>query len=68
MITVKRGHIFELHNRIFFKFADFQWQMLLALPLLLLYNGKKGFRLKYFFYFFYPTHIIILYFIGKNLH
>ncbi|WP_419392813.1 TraX family protein [Cytobacillus praedii] len=33
-----------------------------------LYNGQKGFRLKYFFYFFYPTHIIILYFIGKNLH
>ncbi|WP_081773069.1 TraX family protein [Bacillus sp. EB01] len=41
--------------------------MLLALPLLLLYNGKKGFGFKYFFYFFYPIHIILLYFIGKNI-
>lgn len=67
VITLKRGHMFALHNRIFFNFADFQWLMLLALPLLLLYNGKKGVGLKYFFYLFYPIHIIILHFIGKNL-
>ncbi|MCJ8007212.1 TraX family protein [Lederbergia wuyishanensis] len=51
----------------FFQFADYQWMMIAALPLLLLYNGKKGAGLKYFFYFFYPIHIIILYFIGENL-
>lgn len=67
VITLKRGHMFALHNRIFFNFVDFQWLMLLALPLLLLYNGKKGFGFKYFFYYFYPIHIIILHFIGKNL-
>lgn len=28
-----------------------------------LYNGKRGFRLKYAFYIFYPAHILILHFI-----
>ncbi|MBS4220083.1 hypothetical protein KHA96_17360 [Bacillus sp. FJAT-49711] len=51
----------------FFPFADYQWMMIGALPLLLLYNGKRGVGLKYFFYFFYPIHIIILYFIGESL-
>ncbi len=39
-----------------------QWFGLLALPLLLLYNGKRGkYKMKYFFYIFYPTHLVILY-------
>ena len=34
---------------------------LLALPLLLLYNGKPGkYRMKWFFYIFYPAHLGIL--------
>ena len=34
---------------------------LLALPLLYAYNGKRGkLKLKYFFYIFYPTHLVIL--------
>lgn len=34
---------------------------LLALPILLLYNGEKGkTNLKYFFYIFYPAHLAIL--------
>ena len=45
-------------------FTDYQWMMIGALPFLLAYNGQKGKGCKYFFYFFYPIHIFLLYFIG----
>ena len=49
-------------------FIDYyQWMMIFALPLMLLYNGKKGSGLKYFFYLFYPIHILILYCLGIYL-
>ena len=39
-----------------------QYASFLAIPLLLLYSGKRGkYNMKYFFYFFYPLHIVILY-------
>lgn len=34
--------------------------MLIALVLILLYNGEKGRGMKYLFYFYYPAHIYIL--------
>ncbi len=38
-----------------------QFYGLLSVPLIALYNGKKGFNLpKYFFYIFYPTHLVVL--------
>ncbi|HIX64425.1 MAG TPA: hypothetical protein H9852_08375, partial [Candidatus Mediterraneibacter colneyensis] len=40
--------------------GDFQWMMIGALPLMLLYNNKRGRNTKWFFYFFYPIHIILL--------
>ena len=41
---------------------------LLACLLILLYNGKRGnLKLKYFFYVFYPAHILVLYLIQTGL-
>ena len=38
-----------------------QWYALLALPLLALYNEKRGkARLKYLFYIFYPAHLVLI--------
>lgn len=38
-----------------------QWMALLALPLLLCYNGKRGkWKLKYLFYIYYPAHLLVL--------
>lgn len=34
--------------------------MLLSLPFLWLFNGKKGKSLKYYFYVFYPLHMLII--------
>ena len=45
-----------------FCFDYLQFFMLLTIPLLLLYNGKRGkANLKYVFYFFYPLHLVIIY-------
>ena len=38
-----------------------------ALPMLL-YNGKRGPSMKYFFYLFYPLHLIGIYFICKIMY
>ena len=40
----------------------YQFWCLLAVPLLAVYNGKPGkYRMKYFFYIFYPAHLVFLY-------
>ncbi|MCI9353626.1 MAG: hypothetical protein HFE58_02295 [Firmicutes bacterium] len=44
-----------------------QWLMIFSLPLLLLYNGKKGKGLKYLFYIMYPFNIIVFYYIGVSM-
>ena len=45
-----------------------QFYSYFALVPLLLYNGKRGkYNMKYFFYIFYPVHIVIIYAIGACL-
>ncbi len=61
------GHIPEFPESYLIQFAGYQWMMIIGLPLIWLYNGKKGIGLKYFFYIFYPVHILILYLVGIYL-
>lgn len=44
-----------------FSMGAWQFWSFLAIPLLLLYNGQRGkWKMKYFFYIFYPTHLALL--------
>lgn len=43
------------------KSAPIEYFSLLSLPLLLFYSGKRGkYKMKYFFYVFYPLHLAVL--------
>ena len=45
-----------------FNSASIQFYSLLSLIFLLLYSGKRGkYKMKYFFYIYYPAHMVILY-------
>lgn len=44
--------------------ATVQWYSLLTVPILALYNGKRGkINMKNFFYIYYPAHLVAIYFI-----
>ncbi|MCW1929960.1 MAG: conjugal transfer protein TraX [Candidatus Kerfeldbacteria bacterium] len=46
----------------------YNWMMVFALPLIMMYNGERGPHTKsakYFFYIFYPAHLWILYIIAR---
>ncbi len=46
----------------------YQFWCLLAVPLIAVYNGKPGkYRMKYFFYIFYPAHLVFLYALDRIL-
>ncbi len=42
-----------------FLLNEFEWMALFALPFILTYNGKKGKGNKYFYYIFYPCHVLL---------
>ncbi len=56
--TVVRLHPSEIGGSMWFE--NYEWMMIFSLIPMLFYNRKKGRGWKYFFYIFYPTHIIIL--------
>lgn len=47
----------------------FLWEpwSLLAFPLIYLYNGQRGMQMKYFFYAFYPLHLLLFYLIAMMM-
>ena len=47
--------------------VSFCWEQAAPLAFLVIafYNGKRGRRIKYFFYAFYPAHLLILYIIAR---
>lgn len=43
-------------------YQGIQWYALTVIPLLALYNGKRGrIRMKNFFYVYYPVHLVVIY-------
>lgn len=48
---------------------SFCWEpwALLAFPLIYLYNGQRGMKMKYFFYAFYPAHLLLFYLIAMMM-
>lgn len=49
-------------------YFDYQWMMLFSLPFILAYNGKRGKKVKKFFYIYYPLHIYVLWFAGNIIY
>ncbi len=46
-------------------FGGIQWFSLLTIPLLAIYNERRGkANLKHFFYIYYPLHLVVIYLIG----
>lgn len=56
-------NIIPLSRRLFV--YSYQWLQVLALPIIICYNNKRGKGLKHLFYIYYPVHILILFISGS---
>ncbi len=45
---------------VFFMLSPVEWPVVFSFLLIALYNGKRGYQPKYFFYLFYPVHLLLL--------
>ena len=50
-----------LGNAVLIMMSTLEVAALVAVPLVGAYNGKRGMKLKYLFYAFYPMHLLLLY-------
>lgn len=61
------GGLSAFTSPVFWRLVVLEWHGLPAFPLLLLYSGQPGKSprgwLKYYFYLFYPVHLLLFYFI-----
>ncbi len=48
-------------------FNSLEWPTVFSFLLIALYNGKRGRQPKYFFYGFYPGHLVVLWVVGRFL-
>lgn len=48
-------------------FHSLEWPAVFSFLLIALYNGERGRQPKYFFYGFYPVHLLVLWVIGRFL-
>ena len=52
-----------------FSLNGIQWFSLFSIPLLAIYNGKKGkLNMKNLFYIYYPVHLAVIYFISNFIY
>ncbi len=71
IIAIALLYLFRKNRRqqIIAGIVAFLWEVTAPLAFLFIgfYNGKRGLKLKYLFYFFYPLHLLILYFFTRLL-
>ena len=70
ILFCEHGLFYQLYLPDFYLPFYYQWFGMLAIPFIWLYNGKKGkFQLpRYFVYFYYPIHMLVIYGIYLLIH
>ena len=59
-LTLVDGYVFD-RIQTFSDLADYQVVATFSIIFILMYNGTRGIKMKYFFYFYYPVHILIIF-------